>query len=63
MPRRGAEHHNARLTDAQVQAMRVIYQGWKDRGLPRGYGRAATLFSCSRATARDIIQRRTRANV
>lgn len=63
MPRKGAAHHNARLSDDQVRAMRVIFAGWKERGLNKGYGHAAKLFRCGRATARDIILRRTRVDV
>lgn len=60
MPRRGAEHHNASLTDEQVMAMRVVYQGWKQRGLNKGYGHLARLFKCGVSTARDIVTNRTR---
>lgn len=63
MPRRGAAHHNAKLTDAQVKAMRVIYEGWKERGLRKGYRHAAKLFSCGVSTARDILTYRTRFDV
>jgi hypothetical protein len=63
MPRRGAEHHNATLTDDQVKAMRVIYTGWKERGLRKGYRHAAKLFSCGVSTARDILTYRTRYDV
>ena len=63
MPARGQLHHNARLTDDQVKAMRVLYKGWKDRGLRRGYGHAAKLFGCGESTARDILTYRTRYNV
>ena len=63
MPAWGQAHHNARLTDDQVKAMRVIYQGWKDRGLRKGYRHAAKLFSCGVSTARDILTYRTRYNI
>lgn len=63
MPRRGSAHHNARLTDDQVKAMRVIFATWKERGLTKGYGHAARLFRCGRATVRDVILRRTRTDV
>lgn len=60
MPRRGSAHHNAKLTDDQVKAMRVIYAGWKERKLSRGYRHAAKLFQCGVSTARDILTYRTR---
>lgn len=63
MPRRGAAHHNAKLTDDQVKAMRVIYATWKERGLRKGYRHAAKLFMCGVSTARDILTYRTRYNV
>lgn len=60
MPRRGAKHHNAKLSDEQVKAMRVVYGYWKERGLQKGYGHAAKLFRCGVSTARDILTYRTR---
>lgn len=63
MPRQGQAHHNATLTDDQVKAMRVIYNGWKERGLRKGYRHAAKLFNCGVSTARDILTYRTRYNV
>jgi len=63
MPRRGQQHHNATLSDDQVKAMRVIYKGWKERKLRRGYRHMAKLFNCGVSTARDILTYRTRYNV
>lgn len=60
MPAKGERHHNAKLSDAKVKAMRVVFENWKERGLSKGYGHAAKLFGCPRYTARDILTYRTR---
>lgn len=60
MPKRGEKHHNARLTDAQVEDMRNLFESWKKAGSKKGYGTIAKIFCCSASTARDIVQYRTR---
>lgn len=62
MPRRGQEHHNARLTDADVVAMRKTYQEWRAAGLRKGYRHLARIWQCGVSTARDIVTNRTRIN-
>lgn len=52
----GQDHHRAKLTDAQVAAMRVLR---KTKGAT--YRQLAAQFKCSMWTARDIVDYRTRA--
>ncbi len=51
----GEGHQRAKLTDAQVQEMRVLKlrHGWS-------YGKLAKHFGCGQSTARDITTFRTR---
>ena len=60
MPKPGQDHHNARLTDAQVIDMRHKRESkpwlWSYRAL-------ADFFGCGESTARDIVCRYTRFNV
>ena len=60
MPRLGAAHHNAKLTDAQVRDMRQLYRSWKKVNANKGYEALADLFGCGVSTARDIVTCRTR---
>lgn len=60
MPKPGAAHHNARLTDKQVIDMRDLYESWKEANSKKGYGALADLFQCGVSTARDIVQYKTR---
>lgn len=60
MPRTGQRHHNAKLSDRAVQAMRETYQRWKDGGENKGYEALARMYGCGVSTARDIITYRTR---
>jgi hypothetical protein len=52
--RSGLAHHKARLTDAQVYALRVR------RAAGRTYKQLAEEFRCAAFTARDIVKGRTR---
>ena len=56
----GEGHHKAKLTDAQVAEMRGLYAEWKAMGVHKGYGELATIYGCGYATARDIVNGRTR---
>lgn len=56
----GEQHHNAKLTDAQVAQMREAYAIGKAQSSRYGYGSVAARFGCSVSTARDIITFRTR---
>ncbi len=60
MPRLGAAHHHAKLTDAQVRDMRRLYAEWRAAGSRKGYGALAEIFGCGNSTARDIVTWRTR---
>lgn len=60
MPKPGEKHHKARLTDAQVQDMRDLYQSWKAAKANKGYSALGEIFGCSMWTARDIVTYRTR---
>lgn len=55
MPRLGAEHHNARLTDDDVRVMRDIR-----RATGVGYRCLSLMFHCGESTVRDILKYRTR---
>lgn len=50
----GESHHRARLTDEQVEAMRVMRDGGAS------YRQIGERFGCSMWTARDITDYRTR---
>jgi hypothetical protein len=51
----GEDHHNAKLTDADVEAMLQLRRdGW-------GYRRLAAKFECSKRVVRDICAGRRRA--
>lgn len=60
MPKPGQQHHNAKLTDAQVHDMRSLYEQWKRAGVRKGYETLAAIFGCGISTARDICTYRTR---
>lgn len=60
MPKLGAAHHKAKLTDEQVKDMRKLYQSWKAAKSRKGYEALADLFNCGVSTARDIVTYRTR---
>jgi hypothetical protein len=51
----GPAHPRAKLTTAQVDEMRDIYESG---GV--GYGYLAEIFGCGISTARDIVKYRTR---
>lgn len=51
-------HHRAKLTNAQVKAMRNEHLAYV-----RGYETLAKKFNCGISTARDICTYRTRKNV
>lgn len=51
----GAAHPKAKLTTAQVDEMREIYESG---GV--GYGFLGEIFGCGASTARDIVRYRTR---
>lgn len=53
--RSGPTHPRAKLTTAQVDEMREIYESG---GI--GYGFLAEIFHCGISTARDIVLYRTR---
>lgn len=52
----GQCHHRAKLSSAQVEAMRA------DHNNGMGYARLARKYSCGVSTARDICTYRTRWN-
>lgn len=51
----GQDHPRAKLTDAEVAAMRAEYLPYV-----RGYGYLARKWGCSPSTVRDIVTYRTR---
>jgi hypothetical protein len=51
----GETHYRARLSDAQVRAMRELHQRAR-----KGYESLAQMFGCGTSTARDICTGRTR---
>jgi hypothetical protein len=55
MARTGQDHHNAKLTNAEVELMRSLYAegGWS-------YGTLATKFDVHKATVQHIITERIR---
>jgi DNA invertase Pin-like site-specific DNA recombinase len=53
----GESHHNAKLTDDQVEKIRCMH----DCGL--GYQSIANQFGVSKSTVRDIVNFRNRATV
>ncbi len=55
MPKRGEEHHKAKLSDDDVRLMREL----RREGLP--YSAIAEKFECSLWTARDIVTYTTRS--
>ena len=60
MPRLGAAHHHAKLTDAQVRDMRRLYAEWRAAKSRKGYGALAEIYGCGVSTVRDMITLRTR---
>jgi hypothetical protein len=52
---RGERHYRARLTDAEVELMRSVYESG---GI--GYRKLAQKFECGQSTVRDIVKYRTR---
>lgn len=57
---RGEKHGKAKLSDAEVERMRQMYEERKALFPQFGYGTLARLFGCSQWTARDIVTYRTR---
>ena len=53
----GERHQRAKLSDAQVRAMRAEYE----RG-GTSYARLAMKYGCGQATVRDIVKYWTRAS-
>ena len=62
MPRRGEEHHKAKLPDELVREIRQTYQHWKAVGSDKGYKALADAFGISQWTARDLVTYRTRSD-
>lgn len=60
MPAVGEKHHNAKLSDAEVEDMRRVWESWKEAGDQRGYTAIAELWNCGPSTVRDIVKYRTR---
>ena len=60
MPRQGQQHHNAKLTDAQVKEMREMR---KRKPSIYSYCALADRFGCGESTVRDILKYKTRINV
>jgi len=58
----GESHYRARLTDAQVTAIRGQYQEWQDMGMRKGYDCLAMIYGVGMSTIRDIVKYRTRIN-
>ncbi|QCW21933.1 hypothetical protein JessAGP_003c [Caulobacter phage Jess A] len=58
----GETHHNAKLTDAQVDAIRDEYEAGLEGLGPRiGYRALARKYGSTKSTVRDIIACRQRA--
>jgi hypothetical protein len=53
--RLGEWHHRAKLSDAEVRALRSAYEAREG-----GYLVLSRRFVCGQSTVRDIVQRRTR---
>ena len=51
----GKSHHMARLTDAQVRAIRADHAAGKG-----GYPKLSKVYQCGESTIRDIVTMRTR---
>ena len=60
MPRRGEEHHNAKIPDHLVREIRSTWESWKKAGSDKGYQALAEAFGLSKWTLRDIVTYRTR---
>lgn len=57
----GQDHQHAKLSDAQVEAMRTRYEAGQDGELPAiGYRALARLFNVHRQTVSDIVNYRRR---
>ena len=53
----GDSHHNAKLTDHEVELLRAMHgEGW-------GYRRLAAKFEVSKSLARDIVKGKRRCQV
>lgn len=58
----GEDHHNAKLTDAQVEEIRDLYDQRDPKGQRvYGYRKLAVRFGVDRMTIRDIVKFRRRA--
>lgn len=57
----GEDHHNAVLTDAQVEEIRVLYETLENGQRKYGYRKLAAMFKVNRTTIRDIVTFRRRA--
>ncbi len=53
----GESHHNAKLSDGDVEQLRELHaEGF-------GYRKLSTIFDCSKSLVRDIIKGRARGQV
>lgn len=58
----GEDHHNAKLSDAQVEEIRDLYDELMPNGQRKyGYRKLAAMFGVNRMTIRDIVKFRRRA--
>jgi hypothetical protein len=57
MPKRGALHHNAKLSDEQVKEMRRLRE---ERPGIWSYGALSEKFNCPHSTVRDVVTYKTR---
>ena len=57
MPKLGEQHHNAKLSDADVLEMRARRE---ERPEIWSYGALAAEYGCGESTVRDIVTYRTR---
>ena len=60
MPKRGQEHHFAKLSDDQVKEMRRLRD---ENPSIWSYGALAGKFKCGHSTVRDILTYRTRYGI
>ena len=57
MPKLGEQHHNAKLSDADVLEMRELRE---TKPWLWSYGALAKHFGCGESTVRDVVTYRTR---
>ena len=60
MPKRGQEHHFAKLSDEQVAEMRKMRE---ENPKLWSYDKLAMAFGCGHSTVRDILTFRTRYGI